>query len=161
GDARNNPAAESVKNILRAYAIGDAGAFNREVQAYRQALLKRLPAEMKLARTEVWFNHFAPFYQCANLYGLMFLLALLSWIVWPDGLGRAAFRWGVLVVLVHTAALLLRMWIQGRPRVTNLYSSAVFIGWGCVLLCLFVEYLYGNGAGTAVAALLGFATMIV
>ena len=29
--------------------------------------------------------------------------------------------------------------------VTNLYSSAIFIGWGCVLVCLFVEYFYRNG----------------
>ena len=26
------------------------------------------------------------------------------------------------------------MYIQGRPPVTNLYSSAVFVGWGAVLL---------------------------
>ena len=31
-------------------------------------------------------------------------------------------------------ALVLRIYISGRPPVTNLYSSAVFIGWGCVLL---------------------------
>jgi ABC-type transport system involved in cytochrome c biogenesis permease subunit len=161
GDAGGNPAAESVENILRAYALGDARAFNREVHAYRQAVQKRLPGEMKLARTEVWFNHFAPFYQCANLYVLMFLLAVLSWVVWPDVLGRAAFWLGLLLALVHTLALLLRMYIQGRPPVTNLYSSAVFIGWGCVLLCLFVEHLYRNGVGTAVAAMLGFATMII
>src|SRR5207249_1985788 len=49
----------------------------------------------------------------------------------------------------------------GRPPVTNLYSSAVFIGWGCVLLCLLVEYLFRNGIGSAVAGLLGFATMVI
>ena len=35
----------------------------------------------------------------------------------------------VLTVCVHTWALGMRMYIQGRPPVTNLYSSAVFIGW--------------------------------
>src|SRR6185503_13333149 len=97
---------------------------------------QRMPREMWLGRLEAWFNHFAPFYQCANLYGLMFLLAALSWVMRTDVLGRSAFWLGLLVVLVHTLALGLRMYIQGRPPVTNLYSSAVFIGWGCVLLCL-------------------------
>src|SRR5262249_25508989 len=41
------------------------------------------------------------------------------------------------------------------------YSSAVFIGWGCVLLCLFIEFLYRNGFGVAGGAVLGFATLII
>ena len=39
--------------------------------------------------------------------------------------------------------LILSGWQQnvyrGRPPVTNLYSSALFIGWGAVLLCFFTE----------------------
>ena len=35
--------------------------------------------------------------------------------------------------------------IQGRPPVTNLYSSAIFIGWGCAGICLIVEWIYANG----------------
>jgi ABC-type transport system involved in cytochrome c biogenesis permease subunit len=91
----------------------------------------------------------------------MFLLAVLSWVVWPVELGRSAFWLGLLLAIVHTFALGLRMYLQGRPPVTNLYSSAVFIGWGCVLLCLLVEYWYRNGVSSAVAAILGFATMVI
>ena len=53
------------------------------------------------------------------------------------------------------------MYIQGRPPVTNLYSSAVFVGWGAVLLGIFIERFYKNGIGGAMAALIGFATLLL
>jgi ABC-type transport system involved in cytochrome c biogenesis permease subunit len=45
--------------------------------------------------------------------------------------------------------------------VTNLYSSAVFIGWGCLLLCLVLERIYRNGIGNVLAAVCGALTMLV
>jgi ABC-type transport system involved in cytochrome c biogenesis permease subunit len=53
------------------------------------------------------------------------------------------------------------MYIQDRPPVTNLYSSAVFVGWGAVLLGAFLERFNRNGIGAAMAALVGFATLII
>jgi len=53
------------------------------------------------------------------------------------------------------------MYIQGRPPVTNLYSSAVFVGWGAVLLGVFLERFSRNGIGAAMASLVGFCTLIV
>jgi ABC-type transport system involved in cytochrome c biogenesis permease subunit len=45
--------------------------------------------------------------------------------------------------------------------VTNLYSSAVFIGWGAVLLGLILEKLYKNGIGAVVSSAIGFLTLII
>ena len=61
----------------------------------------------------------------------------------------------VLTFAVHTFALGARVAISGRPPVTNLYSSAVFIGWGCVALGLFLEIVSRLGIGNFVASVLG------
>jgi len=45
--------------------------------------------------------------------------------------------------------------------VTNLYSSAVFIGWACVLLAMVFEQLYGLGLLNIVASVIGFLTLLV
>ncbi len=74
-------------------------------------------------------------------------------------MNRAAFGLGALTLAVHTIAIVSRMYIQGRPPITNLYSTAVFIGWGCVLTGLILEHLYKNGLGNAVAALCGALTL--
>jgi ABC-type transport system involved in cytochrome c biogenesis permease subunit len=63
--------------------------------------------------------------------------------------------------VVHTAGLVYRVILQGRPPVTNLYSSAVFVGWGAVILGVILEAMYRKGFGTAVAAASGFASLIV
>ena len=62
-------------------------------------------------------------------------------------LNRAAFWLIVFTLGVHTFALVARIYISGRPPVTNLYSSAVFIGWGCVVLGLVLEWIYRLGIG--------------
>ena len=54
-----------------------------------------------------------------------------------------------------------RILLQGRPPVTNLYSSAVFVGWAAVILGLILERMYRKGFGTAVAAAAGFASLII
>jgi ABC-type transport system involved in cytochrome c biogenesis permease subunit len=45
--------------------------------------------------------------------------------------------------------------------VTNLYSSAIFIGWAAVLLGLVLEKFNKDGIGLMVAALVGFTTQII
>jgi ABC-type transport system involved in cytochrome c biogenesis permease subunit len=63
--------------------------------------------------------------------------------------------------VVHTAALISRIYISGRPPVTNLYSSAVFIGWGAVALGLIFERVFRLGLGNAIASAAGFSTLLI
>jgi ABC-type transport system involved in cytochrome c biogenesis permease subunit len=92
---------------------------------------------------------------------VVIVLAVLSWLFLPQPLRWSGFSIGVLAVVVHTAALCIRMYIQGRPPVTNLPSSAMFIGWGCVLLCLVLELIYRNGLCLAVAGATGFPALVI
>jgi ABC-type transport system involved in cytochrome c biogenesis permease subunit len=151
--------------VLLAYADGDAKTFNKEVKTYRERLETRQGVSAGKAGFEASFNHFAPFYQCMILYGLgVFLPACLSWVVFPRVLSRMAFAVAVVTLVVHTGALIARMVIQGRPPVTNLYSSAVFIGWGCVVVCLILELIFRRALysiGNAVAGVAGFLTLFV
>jgi ABC-type transport system involved in cytochrome c biogenesis permease subunit len=96
-----------------------------------------------------------------SLYVGAFLLAILSWIKWPETAARAAFGLVVVAWLATTAGIATRMGLEGRPPVTNLYSSALFIGWGSVGLCLILEAIYKNAIGSAAAGLIGFATLLI
>jgi ABC-type transport system involved in cytochrome c biogenesis permease subunit len=153
--------AESFTRILSAYAENDAAAFNRALTSYQRHLNEQFPDEAGKADFEVLFNRFAPFYQCTLLYVAVFLLACFAWLGWTEPLNRAAFWLGVFTLVIHTWALYARMHIQGRPPVTNLYSSAVFIGWGCVVLGLTLEAIYRNGFGNIVAAVTGSLTLLI
>lgn len=156
-----NPATRAYTKIFAAYARGEAKAFNADVSEYEKELDKLIPEKLGLTHFEAFFNHFAPFYQCAVLYIFVFILACLSWMFFRAPLNRAAFFLAVLTFAVHTLALIGRMYIQGRPPVTNLYSSAVFIGWVCVLVSLILEVIFRNGIGNVLAAVLGALSMLI
>jgi ABC-type transport system involved in cytochrome c biogenesis permease subunit len=89
------------------------------------------------------------------------VLIACSWLGWYAVLNRSA-NWLLwFTFLLHTFALVSRIYISGRPPVTNLYSSAVFIGWGAVLFALIDEYVSRRGFGNLVAAVVGFPTLFV
>jgi ABC-type transport system involved in cytochrome c biogenesis permease subunit len=165
-----SPAAHSLTLILRAYENAQVDPFNQAVADYRHRLAAEMPGETRHGNLEFAFNHFAPFYQCERLYIAILFFAVLAWLGWTvpvtqpgfAPLLRSVFALTVLTFAVHTGALLTRMYLQDwRPPVTNLYSSAIFIGWGAVIVCLVLELMFRNGLANVVAAALGFATMFI
>src|SRR5262249_26642108 len=156
------PGAAGMEKILTAYRNDDPTAFNAAVADYKERYTAGVsPSDQAKARLEARMNFFDPFLQCAALYVGVMVLAALSWLTWRDPLRRAAFGLACLTLIVHTAALGARMYIGNRPPVTNLYSSAVFIGWGGLALCLTLEAIYKLGVGTLAGAVLGFSTMLI
>lgn len=155
-----DPLAEENARVRREKAVQE---FNNAVADYRKLLEREMPEEMARSSTEVFFNSFAPFYVCSLLYGVVFLLACIGWLTDSGPLNRSAFWLAVMTVGVHALGLLLRMYLQERyfVFVTNLYSSAIFIGFGCVCLGLFLEWIYQNGIGTVVAAVTGGLSLII
>jgi ABC-type transport system involved in cytochrome c biogenesis permease subunit len=127
----------------------------------RSDFQKRFGSELTKSDVETRFNTAEPFYRAMTLYAFAFALAIGSWLVWPKVLGRSAFWLLAVAWLVTTAGIAARMWLEGRPPVTNLYSSSLFVGWGAVALCLVLEYAYRNGIGSAAGGAIGFATLII
>jgi ABC-type transport system involved in cytochrome c biogenesis permease subunit len=156
-----SPYVTSYASLTMAYRSSDAEQFNREVSELRERFIADFPDDISRVHYERVFNGLQPFYISMQLYVLIFLAVCISWLRWPKELAKAAFWVLVLAFLIHTFGLLSRMYIQGRPPVTNLYSSAVFVGWGAVLLGIFIEKFFKNGIGAAMASLVGFCTLII
>ncbi len=159
-----NPAWTSWNDIIKAYGEQNVGAFNAAVANYRTALENDPPRQVLKASPgfEAWFNHADLFFVAMIFYLLAFVLVAFSWLSGWTTLNRAAFWLIAAVFVVHTFALVARMTISGRPPVTNLYSTAIFIGWAGVLLGLILELVfYRLGFGAAIAAIAGCATLLV
>jgi ABC-type transport system involved in cytochrome c biogenesis permease subunit len=148
-------------DLISAYRGDNVAAFNRIIQEYNQYLDRTIPGQLSRPRLEYLFNQAQPFLQAMVLYVIVLIFALFSWLKWPKTLGKTAVILLVCAFLLHTAGLLVRMYLQGRPPVTNLYSSALFVGWGSVLLCLFLERFYKNGIGSVCASTIGFVTLLI
>jgi ABC-type transport system involved in cytochrome c biogenesis permease subunit len=122
---------------------------------------KEQPNATKRTSFEFLFNRLQPFSQAMALYVLAFLLACASWLGWSRLLNRSAFYILLLALAIHTFGLFSRMYLQERPPVTNLYSSAIFIGWGAVIVSLMLERIFRDGIGAACAGAIGFVTLII
>ena len=147
--------------LAKSWRLGQPDKFNELLRLFRDTLTKRYAPQLAKSDAEARFNSAAPFYTCMTLYALAFFVAVFSWLKWPDTLGRSAF-WLVLVAwLVATSGIAARMWLEGRPPVTNLYSSALFVGWVAVAFCIALEYLYRNAIGSVAAGMIGFATLLI
>jgi ABC-type transport system involved in cytochrome c biogenesis permease subunit len=148
-------------DLISAYRSDNVAGFNRIIQEYNQYLDRTIPGQLSRPRLEYLFNRTQPFLQAMVLYVIVLIFVLFSWLKWPKTLGKTAVILLVCAFLLHTVGLLVRMYLQGRPPVTNLYSSALFVGWGSVLLCLFLERFYKNGIGSVCASTIGFVTLLI
>ncbi len=158
---RFNTSALAYADLGRAWRDRQSDAFNETVAKYRARLEVGMPALLRKCDVEDRFNFAQPFYTSMTLYVLAFLLAVFSWLKWPNALGGGAFALVAVAFVVATAGIGTRMWLEARPPVTNLYSSALFVGWGAVALCLVLEHFYRNAIGSAAAGLIGFASLLI
>jgi ABC-type transport system involved in cytochrome c biogenesis permease subunit len=155
------PGAFAYAGLGHALRAGDPKSFNELVSLYRANLSIRFSAQLRKCDAEARFNAVDPFSLSMCVYLAAFFVALFSWLKWPQPLGRAAFWLVALAWIVATAGIATRMWLEGRPPVTNLYSSALFVGWGSVALCLVLEVVYRNAIGSVAAGLIGFGTLLI
>jgi ABC-type transport system involved in cytochrome c biogenesis permease subunit len=156
-----HPVVVEYAQIGDAYRAGEHSSFNQHVDLLMSWFAKEQPNAVKRASFESLFNRLQPFSQSMALYILAFLLACASWLGWNRTLNRSAFYLVLLALAIHTFGLVSRMYLQERPPVTNLYSSAIFIGWGAVIVSLILERIFRDGIGAACAGAIGFVTLII
>ncbi len=170
-----DPSAMMMADMIFAYKSrgmgqADPERFNKALAAYRNATEGGIkPGDRAKANFEVFLNEFAPAYQVIVLYALAGMLALAGWVaigfrpLLAEAFRKSAFWLLVTTFVVHGFALFARMYLMDRPLVfvTNLYSTAVFIGWTAVAMGLFLERVAPIGLGNLAAAVVGGGTAII
>lgn len=168
--AERYPALEAWDNLLKAYRSGQAAELRTALERYEQLVQPHLTVSQRSrVAFEAFLNETAIFYHCTLMYLKAGLACLAAWILASfhtqasEALRRAVWWWLIVVFVAHTFTLLSRMYLMERPLVfvTNLYSSAVFIGWGVLGLCLLLERAYPICVANMVGAVLGFLTTLV
>src|SRR5207245_4453456 len=156
-----DPSVRFYATMASALRQGMVAEFNRTVAEYRAFLAPDFAPELAKAGHELFFNRMQPFYNAMVLYVLAGILAGAFWFSLSEVLRRSALWLIGLALAIHTSGLVMRMVLEGRPPVTNLYSSAIFIGWGACGLGLVVERFYKDGIGSVVSSSVGFVTLII
>ncbi len=168
-----DPVVRLHEKLTLAYRTDDEATFNATVSELRQVIDQRIGENTSKVGFEKAFNGYEPFLRCMLVYVIAMLVSCISWLVaagstkgtseggYAENLREAAFALMAIAFAAHTFGLLARMYVEGRPPVTSLYSSALFIGWGAVLLCVFMEKYHKYGIATAMGSFLGFGTLVI
>ena len=165
-----DPVITIYEDIATAFREENFKEFNDLVSQVRDLTVRRAGSKADTLHFEKVFNGFEPFYRSATAYVFILVLACISWLLASFGestkkmvtmLRNSAYYLTIIVLVCHTFGLAARMYIEGRPPVTNLYSSALFIGWGSVLLCLATEKYVRLGIASAMGSLIGFGSLVI
>ena len=161
GKGKLDPAVMRFARMTEAFRTGNQAEFVRLVAEHAASFGGPSAKPIVKSNRETDFNQFEPFYKAMTVYIVVFLLAGTFWFAFADWARTSAMWLGILALVIHSGGLIARMILEGRPPVTNLYSSAIFIGWGAVVLGLVLERFWKNGVGVAVSSALGFTTLVI
>lgn len=156
-----------LKNVATAYVDADGFKFSRAASQLRESLGALSPTvypQDRQLRLEYFYNHFEAFYRAIWLYGIAFLVLLIAHMRlgvrgYVGGLksGPAAAGsphskltttgWigvgiAVLGLLSQASGIVMRCLIAGRPPVTNMYESIIWVSFAVSFfgMIFFVRY---------------------
>jgi len=121
-----------LQTLATAYAKGDGFPFGRAANQLRDGLRglspKIYPVESQL-RLEYFYNHWDGFYRAAWCYGIALLLLAFASMAGKSGgvLQMAGVALSITGLLFHGSGIAMRCLIAGRPPVTNMYESIIWV----------------------------------
>ncbi len=155
---RPDPIADRVAqgyiDAFAAFRADDAKAFESAVDKLHEAVIESDAKDLHsgVVWFENYFNYVSPFMVAILVYLMALVFAIAG--MFPRAAPARWIAFGLILVacLYHGSALAARIYISGRPPVTNLYSSAIFIAFGGVLMGLIYEIIFRIGIGNFLAA---------
>ena len=145
-DAQFAPIQSQLQTIANSYAQGDGFNLGRAANQLREnvrALSPSIYPQEQQLRLEYLYNHFEAFYRAIWCYGIALVILIAAHL---RKRGRALQNIGVFVAVLglafHAAGIVMRCMIGGRPPVTNMYESIIWVSFAVSFfgMIFFVRY---------------------
>jgi cytochrome c-type biogenesis protein CcsB len=145
-ETRFAPVQIQLQTLATGYANGDRFSFSRAANQLRQNLCALSPSiypEDRQLRLEYFYNHFEGFYRAIWCYGIALVILIAAHL---RKRGRALENVGVAIAILGLAfqasGIAMRCMIAGRPPVTNMYESIIWVSFAvsCFGMIFFARY---------------------
>ncbi|NBX76388.1 MAG: hypothetical protein EBQ92_07520 [Proteobacteria bacterium] len=138
----------ALRKMVDAYLNKDASQWNSGSLEVERLLRQDLadgqyPLISELNR-EIHYNQLRPFRWAWVVYTVALILLVAGLVGKKVRLNQVGLACLFIGFLMHTYGFFLRCWISGRPPVTNMYESVVWVTWGCVLFSIIIWLAYKN-----------------
>ena len=128
----------------------------KDYQTILYEMTSNIPSESMLKR-ETWYNQANLFTYSIIFYIISFILISFSLLFWPNILRKVSLVSILIGLIFHLYGIILRMVIMGRPPVSTIYESIIFVGFVSVLFAFIIEYFRKDGLGILAASVAGAA----
>ena len=130
-EAQFAPVQVQLQALATAYVNGDGFNFSRAANQLQENLRSLSPSvypQEQQLRLEYFYNHFESFYRAIWCYGIALVILIAAHL---RKRGRSLQNIGVAVALLGLAfqasGIIMRCMIAGRPPVTNMYESIIWV----------------------------------
>jgi len=130
-EAQFAPVQGQLQTLATAYINGDGFNFSRAANQLQENLRSLSPSvypQEQQLRLEYFYNHFESFYRAIWCYGIALVILIAAHL---RKRGRSLQNIGVAVALLGLAfqasGIIMRCMIAGRPPVTNMYESIIWV----------------------------------
>jgi cytochrome c-type biogenesis protein CcsB len=140
------PVQLQLQTSATSYMNGDGFNFSRAANQLRENLRNLSPSiypQERQLRLEFFYNHFEAFYRAIWCYGIALVILITAHL---RKRGRVLQTVGVIVALLglgfQAAGIVMRCMIAGRPPVTNMYESIIWVSFAVSLfgMIFFARY---------------------
>jgi cytochrome c-type biogenesis protein CcsB len=139
-EAQFAPVQAQLQILATAYLEGDAFNFRRGANQFRDNLRVLSPSiypRERQLRLEYFYNHFESFYRAIWCYGIALVVLIAAHL---RKRGRGLQNIGVAIALLglafQAAGIVMRCMIAGRPPVTNMYESIIWVSFAVSLFAM-------------------------
>ena len=145
-DAQVAPLHTQLQTVANSYVQGDGFNLSRAANQLREDLRVLSPSiypRDQQLRLEYFYNHFEAFYRAIWCYGIALVILITAHL---RKRGRALQSVGVAVAVLglafQAAGIVMRCMIAGRPPVTNMYESIIWVSFAVSFfgMIFFVRY---------------------
>ena len=149
---------ESFAHLFLSYRIGDREAFEQAALATRLAVEGQIKnwdeGQSRKIRVEAFYNQVRPFL----LAWVLYLIAALLWLL---AFQKTALGFTFSGVLVHVLGIAARCYVSGRPPVSNMYESMIWVMLGILIFALILYFFTRRGVLLTVACSLATLGLVI
>ena len=156
-DEQQNKVLTALQGYLSGRMIKEEQKMVSSLFSYKSALesFPNLNIDINILEQETWMNQVNLFYYSLAFYLIGFFLLMFALMIKPILLNQLSYSFLVIGAALHGYGIYLRMYIMGRPPVTTLYESVIFVSFIIVFLAIILEYFRKDGLGTFIGAVSG------
>jgi cytochrome c-type biogenesis protein CcsB len=139
-EAQLAPVQIQLRTLASSYVQGDGFNFSRAANQLREDLRAVSPSiypQERQLRLEYFYNHFNGFYRAIWCYAVALVVLIAARL---RKRGRTLQTLGVAIAILglafHAAGIVMRCMIAGRPPVTNMYESIIWVSFAVTFFAL-------------------------